>query len=267
MTRQHTFRQLHEAGCFVMPNPPDPGSARLLERLGFRALATTSSGFGWSIGLADATVTLDQAVAHFRAMVEAVDLPINADLRDGYAIDPDGVAANVTRVVETGVAGLSIEDSTGDPANPLFEFALATERVRAARRAIDATGSGVLLTGRCEGFIAGRPDLDETIRRLEAYSDAGAECLFAPGIRTRDQIVAIVNAVAPKPVNVLVGTDFATVEELAAMGVRRISVGGALSRVGWTAVLEAATEIIERGTFTGLASALPFSELNRPRRP
>ena len=250
-----------------MPNPWNPGVAQLLERIGFRALATTSSGFGWSIGLADAAVPLDQALAHFRAMVGGVDVPINADFRDGYAVDPDGVAINVTRVVETGVAGLSIEDSTGDPASPLFEFALAVERIRAARRAIDATGSGVVLTGRSEGFIAGRPDLDETIRRLEAYADAGAECLFAPGIRTREQIVAVVNAVAPKPVNVLVGTDFATVDELAAIGVRRISVGGSLSRVGWTAALEAAMEIADRGTFTRLGSALPFSGLNRPRRP
>lgn len=267
MTRQHTFRQLHESGCFVMPNPWNPGVARLLEGLGFPALPTTSSGFGWSIGVADEAVALDQALAHFRAMVDTVNVPVNADFRDGYASDPDGVAANVTRAVETGVAGLSIEDSTGDPASPLFEFALAVERVRAARRAIDATGAGVLLTGRSEGFIAGRPDLDETIRRLKAYAEAGADCLFAPGIRTRDQIVAVVNAVAPKPVNVLVGGDFATVEELAAMGVRRISVGGALSRVGWTAALEAASEILDRGTFTRLAGALPFSELNARHRP
>jgi 2-methylisocitrate lyase-like PEP mutase family enzyme len=261
MSKQRVFRRLHESGCFVMPNPWDAGSARLLATLGFPALASTSSGFAWTVGRRDYETTLEQVLAHLRALVDAVDVPINADFAKGFADDPAGVGANVARAVETGVAGLSIEDSTENPSNPLFEFGLAVERVRAARRAIDAAGTGVVLTGRSEGFIRGRPDLDETIRRLAAYADAGADCLFAPGIRTREQITAIVKAVSPKPVNVLVHADFATVADLAAMGVRRISVGGSLARVGLTAVLEAATEIAGRGTFTALARAVPFDRL------
>lgn len=260
--RVHEFQRLHEAGCFVIPNPWDVGSARLLQGLGFPALATTSSGFAWSMGCADNHVTLDQALAHFRAISASVSVPVNGDFEGGFAAEPAEVGANVAAAAATGVAGLSIEDSTGDAANPLYEFALAVERVRAARRAIDAGRTGVLLTGRSEGFISGRPDLAETLRRLTAYADAGADCLYAPGIRARDEIAAVVKAVAPKPVNVLVGSDFTTVAELAALGVRRISVGGALARAAWGGFLAAAREIRERGTFSGLARAVPFAEID-----
>jgi 2-methylisocitrate lyase-like PEP mutase family enzyme len=256
------FRTLHASGCFVIPNPWDVGSARYLARLGFKALATTSSGFAWTLGRSDNRVTLDEALGHFGAIAASVDVPVNADFEGGFAIDPEGVAANVTRAIATGIAGVSIEDSTGDAAEPLFDFGLSVERIRAARRAIDAGGSGVLLTGRSEGFIVGRPDLAETIRRLIAYADAGAECLYAPGIRTMADITAVVRAVAPKPVNVLVGSDFTTVAELAEAGVRRISVGGALARAAWTGFISAATEIAERGTFEGLAGAVSFAEID-----
>ena len=257
-----TFRTLHESGCFVIPNPWDAGSARYLEMIGFAALATTSSGFAWTLGRSDTTVTLDEALAHFEAIAGAVSVPVNADFEGGFAIAPEGVAANVARAVTTGIAGVSIEDSTGDAASPLFEFDLAVERIRAARAAIDASGTGVLLTGRSEGFIAGRPDLAETIRRLTAYAEAGAECLYAPGLRSMADISAVVAAVAPRPVNVLVGSDFTTVADLAAAGVRRISVGGALARAAWTGFIAAATEIPDHGTFTGLAAAVPFAEID-----
>jgi methylisocitrate lyase len=238
------------------------GSALYLARLGFKALATTSSGFAWTLGRSDNRVTLEEALAHFQAIAGGVDLPVNADFEGGFAIEPAGVAANVTRAAMTGIAGVSIEDSTGDAAEPLFDFELSVERIRAARSAIDASGTGVLLTGRSEGFIVGRPDLAETIRRLAAYADAGAECLYAPGIRTMADITAVVSAVAPKPVNVLVGSDFTTVAELAAAGVRRISVGGALARAAWTGFIRSATEIAEQGTFEGLAGAVPFAEID-----
>jgi 2-methylisocitrate lyase-like PEP mutase family enzyme len=257
-----TFRRLHESGCFVIPNPWDVGSARMLARLGFPALATTSSGFAWSLGRRDNHVTLDDALAHFRSMAESVEVPVNGDFEGGFATAPEQVGANVLKATATGVAGLSIEDSTGHEARPLLDLTLAVERIRAARRAIDDSKTGVLLVGRSEGFIVGRPDLSETIRRLTAYAQAGADCLYAPGIRTRAEIAAVVSAVAPKPVNVLVGSDFTTVGELAEMGVRRISVGGALARAAWTGFLEAAGEIAERGSFVALGQALPFAEIN-----
>jgi 2-methylisocitrate lyase-like PEP mutase family enzyme len=256
------FRALHESGCFVIPNPWDAGSARLLVHLGFPALATTSSGFAWSIGRSDNHVTLDQALAHFRAIAAAVDVPVNGDFEGGFAIEPDEVAKNVTAAAATGVAGLSIEDSTGDAANPLFEFDLAVRRIESARAAIDRSGTGVLLTARSERFIAGRPDLVETIRRLTAFAAAGADCLYAPGLRAMSDIKAVVDAVAPKPVNVLASTGFTTVAELTAAGVRRISVGGALARTAWTGFLAAAKEIAEQGTFTALGRAIPGGEMN-----
>jgi methylisocitrate lyase len=256
------FRRLHESGCFVIPNPWDIGSARVLEQLGFRALATTSSGFAWSQGKQDNHVSLEEALEHFDAIAGAVGIPVNADFEGGFAIEPEKVAANVARATKTRIAGLSVEDSTHDSAKPLFDFDLAVERIRAARRAIDASGTGILLTGRSEGFIAGRPDLGETIRRLTAYAEAGAECLYAPGIKDMKDIAAVVKAVAPKPVNVLASTDFATVAQLADAGVRRISVGGALARTAWTGFLQAAMEIAERGTFTNLARAVSGTELN-----
>jgi methylisocitrate lyase len=260
--RCRRFRQLHESGCFVIPNPWDLGSARVLAQLGFPALATTSSGFAWSHGRADHDVSLEQVLAHVGAVARSVELPVNADFEAGFAIEPTAVGAHVAAATATGIAGLSIEDSTGDPAHPLFDFVLAVERIRAARKAIDDSGTGVLLTGRSEGFIAGRPDLAETIRRLTAYAEAGAECLYAPGLRTKDDIVAVVRSVAPRPVNVLVGTDFATVAELAEVGVRRISVGGALARTAWTGFLQAAREIAGQGTFTQLGKAMSGSEVN-----
>ena len=265
--RCRAFRELHQSGCFMIPNPWDAGSARLLTQFGFPALATTSSGFAWSLAKADNHITLPEALAHFRSVTQAVSVPVNADFEGGFAIEPAAVAANVAAATETGIAGLSIEDSTGKASAPLFDLNLAVERVRAARRAIDESGTGILLTGRSEGFIVGRPDIAETIRRLIAYAEAGADCLYAPGIRNRADIVAVVKAVAPKAVNVLVGSDFTTFAELAEFGVRRISVGGALARVAWTGFLEAAKEIADQGTFTRLARAVPFVDLDEAFKP
>ncbi|HEX8411784.1 MAG TPA: isocitrate lyase/phosphoenolpyruvate mutase family protein [Thermoanaerobaculia bacterium] len=256
------FRELHASGCFVMPNPWDAGGARLLGQMGFPALATTSSGFAWSLGRADNHVSLDEALAHFRAISSAVDLPVNGDFEGGFAVDADAVGANVKAATATGLAGLSIEDSSGDADNPLFDFALSVERIRAARQAIDESGTGVILTARCETFLVGRPDLNEAIRRLTAYAEAGADCLYAPGVRDVAAIRALVEAVAPKAVNVLVGSGFTNVAELRAAGVRRISVGGALARAAWGGFLEAAREIAEHGTFTALGRAVPFDEID-----
>src|SRR5262249_29189504 len=231
--------------------------------LGFRALATTSSGIAWSLGCQDNHVPLEQALERIHDIAAAVDVPVNADFEGGLAVDPDGVHANVLSATSSGVAGLSIEDSTDDPANPLYDFDLSVARIRAARRAIDESGTGVLLTGRSEGFIRNRPDLAETIRRLVAYADAGADCLYAPGLRRLPDIRAIVTAVAAKPVNVGVGTDFTTMAELARAGVRRISVGGALARAAWRGFMDAAQEIAGQGTFGHLAQALPSADLER----
>jgi 2-methylisocitrate lyase-like PEP mutase family enzyme len=244
------FHRLHSAGTFVMPNPWDAGSARALERLGFKALATTSAGFAWTMGRADNHVTLDDAIEHLRVVADAVTVPVNADFEGGYAVDPEQVGVNVRRAVATGIAGLSIEDSTGDQARPLHEFDLAVDRIRAARQAIDQSGAGIILTGRSEGFVVGRPDLDETIRRLTAYAEAGADCLYAPRIGTVEQVKAIVAAVSPKPVNLLINAPFITVAEAAAVGVRRISVGGTLARTAWAGFLQAAEEIANAGTFS-----------------
>ena len=261
-SRVERFRQLHESGCFVIPNPWDVGSARALVGLGFQALATTSSGAAWSVGRQDHHVTLEDALAHFRTLAASVNVPVNGDFEGAFAVQPDDVAVNVRAAAVTGLAGVSVEDSTDDANNPLFDFSLAVERIRAARLAIDETGKGVLLTGRSEGFIAGRPDLAETIRRLTAYAEAGADCLYAPGLKSLDDIAAVVNAVSPKPVNVLVGSDFTTVEQLAALGVRRISVGGALARTAWTGFLAAAREIAHQGTFAGFRGSVSGAELN-----
>ena len=247
--RVATFRRLHSSGCFVMPNPWDAGSARALEHLGFKALATTSAGFAWTLGLADDDVGLAEALGHLRVIVDAVTVPVNADFQGGFAVDPEQVKENVKRAVATGVAGLSIEDATGDQAEPLYEFDLAVERIRGARAAIDESGAGVVLTGRSEGFVRGRPDLAETIRRLVAYAEAGADCLYAPRVESTDQVAAIVAAVAPKPVNLLINAPFTTVAQAAALGVRRISVGGTLARAAWGGFLQAAHEIAEDGTF------------------
>ncbi len=244
------FRRLHEAGCFVMPNPWDVGSAIALERMGFEALATTSAGSAWALGRPDNGLLRDEVLQHLRAVAGAVSVPVNADFEGGFADDPDGVAANVKLAAATGIAGLSIEDSTGEGDEPLYEFELAVERVRAARHAIDESGTGVVLTGRSEGFLVGRPDLEETIRRLKAYAEAGADCLYAPRIETKEQVSAVVAAVAPKPVNLLANAPFITVAEAADLGVRRISVGGTLARTAWAGFLAAAQEIATDGTFT-----------------
>lgn len=249
------FHRLHESGCFVMPNPFDAGTARALEQLGFEALATTSAGFAWTLGRADNKVTLDESLEHLRLIADAVDIPVNADFEGAFAVDPDEVATNVTLAAATGIAGLSVEDSTGDADDPLHEFGLAVDRIRAARQAIDDSGTNVVLTARSEGFVCGRPDIDETIRRLVAYAEAGADCLYAPRIETVEHVAAIVAAVAPKPVNLLINQPFMTVAEAADLGVRRISVGGTLARTAWGAFLSAAQELAESGTvsqFRGL---------------
>ncbi|KGN41153.1 isocitrate lyase/PEP mutase family protein [Knoellia aerolata] len=248
--RVSEFHRLHATGCFVMPNPWDVGSARVLERMGFPALATTSAGLAWSLGLPDAEVGVEDALEHLRAVAGAVSVPVNADFQGGYAEEPAGVAENVRRATDTGVAGLSIEDSSGDPDEPLLGFDLAVARVAAARRAIDESGTGVLLTGRSEGFVVGRPDLDEAIRRLRAFAEAGADCLYAPRLTRLEDVTAIVEAVAPLPVNLLVNSPFTTVAEAAALGVRRISVGGTLARTAWGGWLPAAQEIADEGTFS-----------------
>jgi 2-methylisocitrate lyase-like PEP mutase family enzyme len=261
--KRATFRKMHETGCFVLPNPYDVGSAKALQHLGFKAIASTSAGFAWSIGKADNRVTLDEVCEHLTALCNAVDLPVNADFEGGFAHKPEKVAANVARAVKTGVAGLSIEDSTGDTAKPLYERAFAIERIKAARAAIDADNSGVLLTGRCEGFLVGQADLDMVIDRLKAYSEAGADCLYAPGITTREQISAVVKAVHPKPVNLLIGASGLSVAEAADLGVRRISVGGSLARSAWGGFMRAAREMAEKGTFSELGSGYPGGELNK----
>jgi len=218
--------------------------------MGFRALATTSAGYAWSLGRADNRLVLDETLEHLRIVADAVKLPVNADFEGGFADDPEQVARNVKLAVATGIAGLSIEDSTRDAGEPLYQFDLAVERVRAARRAIDESGTGVVLTGRSEGFVVGLPVIDETIRRLRAYAEAGADCLYAPRIVSTEQISAIVAAVSPKPVNLLANAPFITVPQAASLGVRRISVGGTLARTAWAGFLRAAQEIADEGTFT-----------------
>jgi 2-methylisocitrate lyase-like PEP mutase family enzyme len=261
--KRRTFHALHETGCFVIPNPWDVGSAIYLQSIGYKALATTSSGFAWSQGYADNQVTRDAVLAHLAAMVAATDVPVNADFEGGFAHEPAGVGESVRLAVGTGVAGLSIEDSTGDAAQPLYDIDTATERMRAARRAIDAAGGDTLLVGRAECFLVGRPDRAETIARLKAYANAGADCLYAPGLKTREEIGAVVAAIAPKPFNLLIGfpSDL-SVQDAEALGVRRISVGGALARSAWGGFIRAAREILDEGRFGVFAEAASGKELN-----
>jgi len=262
--KRATFKRLHESGCFVIPNPWDVGSALYLQGMGFKALATTSAGFAWSRGLGDGGITRDMALAHIAELSAAADVPMNADFEGGFADAPEGVAESVRLCVATGVSGLSIEDFTGDRAKPLYDFDLAVARIKAARAAIDKAGGDVLLTGRSEGFIRGKPDLDETIRRLKAYSEAGADCLYSPGISTSEQISAVVKAVAPKGVNLLMGSPSdLTVKDLTELGVRRISVGGSLARAAWGGFIRTAKQIMEAGSFNGFADAAPGAELNK----
>jgi 2-methylisocitrate lyase-like PEP mutase family enzyme len=260
--KRAAFRKLHESGCFIIPNPFDVGSARALQHLGFKALASTSAGFAWSIGKADNRVTVDDVCNHLAAISAAVDIPVNADFEDGFAHEPDKVGVNVARAVKAGVSGLSIEDYTGDAAKPLFDRTLAVERIKAARKAIDADNSGVLLTGRCEAFLRGVKDLNLVIDRLTAYAEAGADCLYAPGISTKEEISAVVKAVHPKPVNLLVGSA-GSLADITALGVRRISVGGSLARMAWAGFMKASKEMAEKGTFAEFANGFPGGELNK----
>jgi len=262
-SRRAAFRRLHESGCFVIPNPWDIGSARYLRGLGFKALATTSSGFAFSRGLPDGEggVSRDQMLAHIAELVASTDLPVNADFQSGYAVKPEDVAKNAALCAATGVAGLSIEDRTGDSRQPLFELALAAERIEAASAAL--RDSGVLLTARAECFLVGHPEpLQESIRRLQAYAGAGADVLYAPGVKTRDEIRATVSAVASKPVNVLMNSSSMTLPELAELGVRRVSVGSALARAAWTGFLRAAKALAEQGSFAGFDGIVSGGELN-----
>jgi 2-methylisocitrate lyase-like PEP mutase family enzyme len=261
--KRATFRKLHESGCFAIPNPFDVGSAKALAQMGFKALASSSAGFAWTMGKADNQVTVDGVCDHLTALCAAVDVPVNADFENGFAHEPETVAANVARGVKTGVAGLSIEDTTGDAAKPLYDRAHAIERIKAARATIDADKSGVLLTGRCDALFVGVDDFNQVIDRICAYADAGAECLYAPGIKTREQISAVVKAVAPKPVNLLIGASGLSITEAADLGVRRISVGGSLARAAWGGFMHAAKEIAEQGTFKELAKGYPGGELNK----
>ena len=266
-TRKHcaTMRKLHQSGCFVIPNPWDVGSARYLQSLGFKALATTSSGAAWSVGSPDNNITLGMALAHIQGMVEASDVPVNADFESGFARDAAGVASNVELCLETGVAALSIEDSRRDPKRPLYELAEAVERIGAARTAIDERGSGALLVGRAECFLTGHAEpLKEAARRLEAYAEAGADVLYAPGVKTREDIALLVKVVAPKPLNILsVPAMKLSVAELAELGVRRISVGGALARAAWGGFMRAAQEIAQQGSFNALAEAASGATLDK----
>jgi 2-methylisocitrate lyase-like PEP mutase family enzyme len=261
--KRRTFHRLHQHGCFAIPNPWDVGSARYLQSLGFKALATTSSGFAWSHGHRDGGMSRDRVLDHLTEMVEATDLPINADFEHGFAPDAAGVAESARLAVETGVAGLSIEDSTGDAAKPLFDVDMAVERIRAARGAIDKAGADTMLVGRAEGFLVGQPDIEQVVARLKAYANAGADCLYAPGISSAEHISAVVAAVAPKPVNLLVGFNAdLTMAKIAALGVRRVSVGGALARAAWGGFMRAAKLIVEEGKFDGFADAASGKALN-----
>jgi 2-methylisocitrate lyase-like PEP mutase family enzyme len=264
--RRQAFRALHEHGCFAIPNPWDVGSARYLQHLGFSALATTSAGFAFSQGLPDSdlAVSRDRSLAHIADIVAAVDLPVNADFASGYGVQPDEVADSVARCVATGVAGLSVEDATGDPSAPLYDVALAAERIRAAREAIDRSGGGVLLTARAECYHVGHPDaFRESVGRLQAYAEAGADVLFAPGPSNADEIKALVEAVRPKPFNLLVVRDIGlTVGHIAALGVRRISVGGAFALAAWTGFVRAAQSLKTEGSFAGLAGLVPYTDIN-----
>lgn len=265
--RRAAFRKLHESACFVIPNPWDVGSAVYLQHLGFHALATTSSGYAFSRGLPDLEweVGREATLGHIRQIVGATDLPVNADFQSGFGGSPEEVAESVRLCVATGVAGLSIEDSTHDRAHPLHDVPDAVQRVRAARTAIDATGSGVLLTARAECYLTGHADpFHEALRRLMAYAEAGADVLYAPGVRDREQMRAIVAAVAPQPVNILIHADLGLrVSDVAEIGARRISVGSALARAAWTGFIRAAKAIAEEGSFAGFRDLVPGTELNQ----
>lgn len=262
--KRKAFRELHKSGCFVLPNPWDIGTARYLQHMGFKALASTSAGFAFGLGISDGAVSRDMVLAHLAELAAASDLPVNADFESGYAHDPAGVAESVRLAIDTGVAGISIEDTTGHKDEPLYDLDTAVSRIRAARAAIDKAGGDVVFTARTEGFIRGRPDIDETIRRLKAFADAGADCLYSPGIKTREHIEATVKAVGGKAINFLNFTELGfTVNDLAGMGVRRISVGGTLSRVAMDAFIKSARAIANEGRFDSFAGVIGNAELNK----
>jgi 2-methylisocitrate lyase-like PEP mutase family enzyme len=260
--KRANFRALHQSGCFILPNPWDIGSARYLQSLGYKALASTSAGLAWSIGKADNQVTRDEVVEHLAALCQTTDIPINADFENGFADAPEGVAQSVRLAVGAGVAGLSIEDRTADSDHPLYEHSLAVERIAAARAAIDEDNSGAMLVARCEGFLTGHTDLDWVIARMVAFAEAGADCLYAPGLGTSEQIAALVAAVAPKPVNVLLGFGALTVSDMAALGVRRVSVGGSLARAAWGGFARAAKELLSDGKMTIPVDSITGREIN-----
>jgi 2-methylisocitrate lyase-like PEP mutase family enzyme len=254
------FRDLHERGCFAIPNPWDIGTAKYLQHLGFKAIATTSAGFAFSRGFPDGSVKRDDMLAHIRELVEATDIPVNADFENGYAADPNWCAENARLCAETGVAGLSIEDAADRKESPIYDVDLAVERIHAVREALH--GTGVLLVGRAEGFLVGREKIDQVIKRLVAYSEAGADCLYAPGFKDRDHNKAIVEAVAPKPVNVLIGGPGGlTMRDAAELGARRVSVGGAFARAAWGGFIRSAKELIGKGTFEELEHGASYAEL------
>jgi 2-methylisocitrate lyase-like PEP mutase family enzyme len=265
--KRRAFRDLHASGCFILPNPWDVGSARLLAGLGFKALASTSAGMAWSMGKPDNSAALDDVLAHLKLLAEATDLPLNADFEHAFADDADGVAANVARAVAAGVSGLSVEDSTGRKDAPFYDFDLAVARIAAARAAIDRTDSGVVLTARCEAFLVGVNDLEEVKRRLTAYAAAGADCLYAPFLPDLEATAAVIAAVAPKPVNVLLPGPGRNAAELAALGARRVSVGGALARAAYGAFVAAANGLNENGAFEAFAPIAPFQSLNEALAP
>ena len=259
--KRTAFRRLHESGCFVIPNFWDVGSARMLQGLGFPALASSSAGFAWTLGQMDNEVTLEGKLAHLKAVCAATDLPVNADFENGFADAPEDVADHVRRALDAGVAGLSIEDMIRGPERALYDADMAVARIRAAREAIDAEGSGAVLVARAEGILVGRMDLSQTLDRLVALADAGADCLFAPGLRTPEDIATAVRVVAPKPLSVLMMTPGGTVAQMADLGVRRISVGGSLARAAWGGFLTAAHEIADDGTFSRLGAGASGAEI------
>jgi 2-methylisocitrate lyase-like PEP mutase family enzyme len=262
VTRAEAFRSLHERpGIFAIPNPWDAGSAKLLASLGFEALATTSAGFAFSLGKSDGAVSRDEALEHARVIVEATSLPVSADLENGFGDEPETCAETIRLAAKTGLAGASIEDATGRIENPIYPFDLSLERVKAAVRAARGLPFPFMLTARAENFLHGRPDLKDTIRRLEAFADAGADVLYAPGLTTREEISAVVNALAPKPVNVLAGGGL-SLADLAGLGVKRASLGSALARAAYGAFLRAAEEIRREGSFTFAEEAVPFVKIN-----
>src|SRR5213080_894063 len=256
------FRELHESGCFAIPNPWDIGTAKYLQHLGFKAIATTSAGFAFSCGLSDGSVKRDDMIAHIRELVEATDIPVNADFENGYADEPNWCAENARLCAETGVAGLSIEDATDRKEKQIYDVDLAVERIHAVREALH--DSGVVLVGRAEGFLVGRENIDQVIKRLVAYSEAGADCLYAPGFKERDHIKAIIECVAPKPSNILIGGPIGlTMKDAASLGARRVSVGGAFARAAWGGFIRSAKELMEKGTFDELAHAASYTELQK----